>query len=135
MITEKHKKYFDVACSISKLSNFTREKLGAVVVSKNWDIIGVGYNDRKTHPYQAAIAKRLGLDEKIFLHAEFAALVAAKQRNLYGARVFVYREFRSGELAMSRPCPICMSYIKELGIKDIYYTTDEGYCYERITSI
>lgn len=32
---------------------------------------------------------------------------------------------------MARPCPACMSAIKELGIKNIYYTTDNGYAYEK----
>ena len=33
---------------------------------------------------------------------------------------------------MARPCPSCMAAIKDLGIKNIYYTTNDGYSYERL---
>lgn len=36
---------------------------------------------------------------------------------------------------MSRPCPSCMAAIKDLGIRNIYYTTNDGYIYERIEKI
>ena len=33
---------------------------------------------------------------------------------------------------MSRPCPSCMAAIKDLGIRNIYYTTDDGFSHEII---
>lgn len=33
---------------------------------------------------------------------------------------------------MARPCLSCMAAIKDIGIKDIYYTTNDGYSYERL---
>ena len=33
---------------------------------------------------------------------------------------------------MSRPCPSCLVAIKDMGIKHIYYTTDDGFAYEQI---
>ena len=33
---------------------------------------------------------------------------------------------------MARPCPSCMAAIRDLGIRDIYYTTNDGYVYERL---
>ena len=31
-------------------------------------------------------------------------------------------------------CPSCMQAIKDLGIRNIYFTTDDGFGYERIAS-
>lgn len=30
------------------------------------------------------------------------------------------------------PCPSCMAAIKDLGIRHIYYTTNDGYAYEEV---
>jgi deoxycytidylate deaminase len=35
---------------------------------------------------------------------------------------------------MARPCQSCMAAIKDLGIKEIYYTSDEGFVYEKLKS-
>ena len=36
------------------------------------------------------------------------------------------------DFRISRPCPSCMAAIKDLGIKDIYYTTNDGFAHEKI---
>ena len=46
--------------------------------------------------------------------------------------VFVYREFANGELAEARPCLYCRNYLSRLGIKRVYYTTNNSYKEERI---
>jgi len=33
---------------------------------------------------------------------------------------------------MARPCAGCMAAIRKFGIKNVYYTTDMGYAYERL---
>lgn len=33
---------------------------------------------------------------------------------------------------LARPCPACMAMIKNLGIKKIYYTTDDGFAFEQL---
>ena len=45
-----------------------------------------------------------------------------------------YRKRKSAKYGMCRPCPSCMAAIKDLGIKHIYYTTDDGLVYERMES-
>lgn len=126
----KTKKFFDLAKEVSKLSSITRHSIGAVLVSKNWDIIGVGSNVRKSHPKQAEFARQVGLEHKIYMHAEIQCLVNSKQRNLHGSRLFVYREHRDGTLALAKPCKICMTAIRHFGIRDIYYTTLDGHAHE-----
>ena len=53
--------------------------------------------------------------------------------DLSKAKLYVYRETKkTHKLAMSRPCNACMAQIKAMGIRRIYYTTDDGYCEETI---
>lgn len=37
-----------------------------------------------------------------------------------------------GVFKLARPCPSCMAAIRDIGIKHVYYTTDDGYAYEKI---
>ena len=52
---------------------------------------------------------------------------------IIGCEVYVAPRTRfDKEFGMCRPCSSCMAAIKDLGIKHIYYTTDYGFCYEKI---
>ena len=41
------------------------------------------------------------------------------------------REYKDGSLAPSRPCPSCMAMLRNLGMKRIFYTTEEGFVEEK----
>ena len=60
-------RYFDLAESVAKLSDYPRVKIGSVIV-KNKDIISVGQNMLKTHPAQFRYNKRLPVDCKMKLN-------------------------------------------------------------------
>ena len=42
------------------------------------------------------------------------------------ASIFTYRELKNGKPACSRPCIACMTFIKDLGINNIYYIYEFG---------
>lgn len=95
--------------------------LTATVYDIKGRVLAVGKNSyQKTHPYQAMMAQKVGLDEKIYLHAEIAALV--KVRNVKPHKIKVERYDRHGNEMNATPCPICMMAIKEAGIKVIEHT-------------
>jgi len=91
-----------------------KQHIVAVAVRKG-KVIGVGYNSySKTHPEQARLARGVGQDERIYLHAEIAALLRcrAKPDSLYIARVK-----RTGELGNAAPCPVCSAAINLINPK------------------
>ena len=49
-------------------------------------------------------------------------------------QLYVYIVRKEQPLGLSRPCLSCMAAIKDLGIKEIYYTTNNGYTYEYIVN-
>ena len=51
----------------------------------------------------------------------------------FQSKLYIYRKRNDKPYGMSRPCPSCMAAIKDLGIKHIYYTTNEGFAYECVT--
>lgn len=130
--------YFDKAKNVSFLSDFKQTHIGCVAIYKK-QVIGVGYNTNKTHPIQMKYNKYRdlewnGIQPKAKLHAELMCLLNIKDLNIDFAKVkiFIYREDKNGHLALSRPCEACMRAIKDLGIKEINYTTYQGYSKEKI---
>ena len=122
---------------MAKLSNFPRQHVGCVVVYKN-HIIAAGFNSTKTHPKQKKY-NRVRFEECASpdsLHAEIHALAMAGRGGVDLSKCVVYtsRKLKSGEPALARPCPSCMAYIKELGIRQVVYTTENGYASEHIAT-
>lgn len=95
----------------------------AIIYDKKGNVISIGYNNyTKTHPLQAKFAKKVGMEKKIFLHAEVDAVIKAGSRikNAYMIRVFRYNI--SGEPCCAKPCPICQEMLKHTPIKKIEHT-------------
>lgn len=134
-MTRKQKSFFEAAEAMSKTSEFPRVHIGCVVTNGNHRIISSGVNSTKTHPIQKKYNKeRFDEDTTHSLHAELDALLPLLKEDIDFSKVevYTYRELADGTMAMSRPCPSCMKLIKDLGIKNIYYTTQDGYAHEEI---
>lgn len=134
-VTKKEIKYFNIAKSVSELSDH-KYKLGAIVIYKH-RIISSGYNSStNTDALQAKLDKnKYKCDCVGKLHAESAALIYFIKRHisLSGAEIYVYRRKADGTIGMARPCSSCMELIKQCGIRKVHYTTDDGYAVELIT--
>lgn len=63
------------------------------------------------------------------LHAEVSAIQKASTDI---DTLVVLRKTKDGRMASARPCNLCMSFIKEKGIKQIVYSTPSGYLSEAI---
>ena len=131
--------FLDIAEGLCYNSDNKRVRLGCVLVYKN-TIISTGYNhENKTSPIQKRYNKYRGYNpdapkQRNIIHAEINCLSKAKYLSIdWGkANLFICRILKNGKRDMARPCPACMNYIKTLGIKNIYYTTDCGWAYERV---
>lgn len=107
-------------------SSPSKRKVGAVLLKKN-KVIATAVNlEEKSHPLQAKLAQRVGLGEKIYLHAEISVLIKAKED---ADTIIVARVNSQNKLRMAKPCPICALALEQEGIKNIYYTTNEGFMY------
>ena len=130
-------KYFEHAKNIALMSDFKKEKIGCVIVYHK-SIISFGFNTNKTHPIQMKYNKiRFDNEDAIHkIHAEISALIQIQYEDIQWNKVsmYVYRVSKSYEsgYGMARPCKSCMAFIKKLGIKNIYYTTYDGFAHERL---
>lgn len=117
---------YDLAVETA-MSSPSKKKVGALLLNKNKVITTATNLESKSHPLQATFAFRAGLPEKIYLHAEISALVRCKEDC---DTIVVARVNNQGKLRNSRPCPICTLALKEAGVHNIHYTTDNGFLYE-----
>lgn len=128
---------FKYAARAADMSNYKRVHIGCMVVIGD-KIVSSGYNQIKTHTLQAKYNnyRNFSVSNCInSIHAEIDCLRFIQYRNIkwHKVKLYISRCKANGETGMARPCPACMMIIKKLGIKNIYYTTDDGYAYEKIS--
>jgi len=111
-------RFFDVARKLSYKSNYKPHKLGAIIVKGN-KIIGMGFNKNRTH--------RRSNNKWKTLHAELDAILNAGREDLNGCDIYVYRETKTSQMALAKPCSFCFQLIKDVGIKNIYYSNSNGF--------
>jgi tRNA(Arg) A34 adenosine deaminase TadA len=105
-------------------------KMSALVVSGS-RILGVGWNQHKTHPMQSRFCRN---PDSIFKHAEIDAIADAVRRvgDVSGTTLYVYRVKKRGRRqsewidGLAEPCSGCMEAIDHYGIRRVVYSTDDG---------
>lgn len=132
LMTNKQKRFFNIAREVSLLSDFKKARIGAVVVDGN-RIISTGCNSTKTSPVQDKYNKYRHFDDGAYcipkVHAEIAALSPLLNNNSINwskTELYIYREHKDGGISCAKPCEACSALIRDLGIKRIYYTDWDG---------
>ena len=135
---------FEKAHEIAATSDFDHFKMGCVITYKH-HIISVACNSNKTHPAQSYYNKYRDFRKNgpkpcvHSVHAEIAALSKipypiAQQIDWKQVNVYVYRiapGLRLGK-GSARCCPACAQALRDKGIRNIYYSTDYGFAFERL---
>ena len=128
-------RYFKKARQIANISDYKKQHVGCVAVYQG-QVIGLGCNCNKTHPMQKFYNKyRMPSDYMLpKLHAEISCINQIKHLDINFSKVklYIYRIRKDQPFGLSRPCPSCIVVIIDLGIRDIYYTTNDGYVYEKL---
>lgn len=134
------------AYGIATTSEF-KPQLGAVIMYRG-NIIGSGRNTTKSDPIQHrynSLYRTFNNIENTYprnldgLHAEIAAIksipynmacsVRYNRATLYVVRVAPGLRYGIG---MARPCPACINAIRDAGIRNVIYSTDDGFAKETI---
>lgn len=132
--------FFKAAKKCSEQSNYngaSNVKIGAVAVFRR-AIIAQGYNQNKTHPlqqryniYRYNVNGNHYCPSKIHAEMELISKIRYLDINFSEVEIYVYRETKDGRKALAKPCLACTKALKDLGIKKVFYTTNDGYCEER----
>lgn len=121
------------AAAHNRRGRVLRTRIAACITYKS-EIISVGINQLKSHPFQAKFSRH---EESIFLHAETDAIKNALKHidvdqlskcTLYVCRV-KYDEQKSKKVqmrGMCKPCEGCQRAIATFNINKVVYTCDDG---------
>lgn len=118
---------FKLASSIEKVAG---ARIASSLVLKN-SVLSFGFNQRKTHPFQAKFGKNV---DSIYLHAEVDAIKNALKsyslEDLKNSVLYICRSKTINKLlvtGLAKPCDGCMRAIASFNIKRVVYSTDDGY--------
>ena len=110
-------RYLSMAEQWSRLSTRGHHKVGCVIV-QNGEVVGTGFNEIKTHPFQAKWNQFSSC-----LHAEMSALLSAMRvPDFQPERSVVYVSRytkRRAVLGCSYPCRSCWSALRHVGIRRV----------------
>lgn len=117
--------FFNIAKAESLKAKHRQHKLGAVLVYRK-GVVAKGHNDAvKTHPIMRKY------DNYKTLHAEVSAIIKLKNKDiLKDCDMYIYRETKNGDLALSRPCSVCSKLLRMMGLRNVYFTTPNGWAKE-----
>lgn len=100
--------------------NHNRFKIGAVLFGSR-GVVNAKHNSYKTHPM---LTKYTNFP---FLHAETACILGEGLDHCHGLDLIVVRLFNgSNSLALAKPCNVCQEVIKEAGLRNVYYSNNNG---------
>lgn len=131
----RNSKYINLLAKIAiNVNPVASARIAAAIVYKN-DVIAIGTNSLKTHPFQAKFGKNKC---SIHLHAETDAIKNAlklitqeelAKSTLYICRVkYVDHTKKKVIFGLSKPCDGCARAIVNFNIKKVIYSQDgEGY--------
>ena len=135
--TKTQQSFFRAADAVASLSDHKQTKLGCVLVDKH-RIVSSGHNSStRCSPLQKQIdVARFGNSDKHRgpVHAETACLLPLIRQGYDMTRsdLYIIRRHRNGSLALSRPCPGCMSLLRANGVRRVFFSVEDGYSVEKI---
>lgn len=103
-----------------------RHNIVATIYDRKGRVLSRATNNyTKTHPLQAYFARLAGENERIYLHAEIAALLKAGTKTPHS--IFIERRTKdgphgAGKPACAAPCAICRLALEHFGVKKVTYT-------------
>lgn len=101
-----------------------RQRLGAVIC-KGGRPLSFGHNE--TGRYNPISKEDYRKDS---IHAEEKAILrllkAGRLHDLVGASLYVSRLMKNGTCGLAAPCKRCEALARSVGIKDVFYTTENG---------
>lgn len=131
--------FFKAAKKCAEQSNYngaSSAKIGAVAVFRR-TIIAQGRNQDKTHPlqqryniYRYNVNGNHYYPSKMHAEMELISKIRYLDINFSEVEIYVYRETKSGQKALAKPCLACETALRELGIRRVYYTGNNSYISE-----
>lgn len=89
-----------------------------------------GKSDHRQHHHSTLIVSGGGVIavgyNKGEIHSEVTALKKLRPLLRQGVTIYNFRFRKGGTFGISKPCPKCEQYLRDNGVKVVYYTDTDG---------
>ena len=121
--TSRLERYFDLTKNIAFNSQYGKIRHGAVLV-KGGSVKNVSFNKDKYNSFGNRFRdKNRG---PATMHAELGCILGMSRNVTSGSDLYVCRINKNGEFRYSKPCSMCHQALKHVGVKRVYYTTNNN---------
>jgi tRNA(Arg) A34 adenosine deaminase TadA len=121
--SKKVDRYFSLARNMAYGSPYGKIRHGALLL-KGGSVINASYNKENYSSFGKRF--RSPLRGHTTVHAELGCILGLSRDVTSGADLYVCRINRSGEFRFSKPCSMCHEALKHVGVKRVYYTTNDN---------
>lgn len=130
--------YMDIAKVVSMRATCIRRRFGAIIVSKDNQIISTGYNGAPRGIDDCLMSEsclrndlRIPSGERYELcksvHAEQNAIIQASRNDMVESTMYIYgTNMADNTVAEAFPCDICRRMIINAGIEKVYISSQSG---------
>lgn len=126
-ISKRIQTYVDLAIRQAQQADSNLPHRHGCVLIKAGRVINVSHNKLGFSSFGRRFHSEADkVPSKASMHAELRAILNLDRTLTEGASLLVVRINRKGELRMSKPCSMCKCSTAFVGIKKIYYSTNEG---------
>lgn len=117
------KRHMELARRVAQQSTFDGPRHGAVLV-RGTSVINVSENKSNFCSFGRRFRKCDIQPGHSTVHAELGSILGIDRRKTDGADVYVARIGKKGDFKMSKPCPMCESALRHVGVRRVIYTID-----------
>ena len=114
-------RFMSLAKNVARQSEFSDYRDGAILV-KGGSIISTSPNKDSFCSFGARFRNSQNQPGHATRHAEIGAILGLDRSITDGATLYVARIGKADEFRMSKPCQMCESTLRHVGIKRVIYT-------------
>ena len=119
----KSRRYISLAKKVAEQSDYEKFRHGAVLV-RGSSVRNMACNKHRHCHFGKRF--REAHTGNATLHAELGVILGMDRTVTQGATVYTTRVNKEGQSRMSKPCPMCESAMRHVGIKRVVYTDRSG---------
>ena len=122
-LSKRQRRFFNLAKNIAHDSSYDKLRHGAVLV-KGGSVISAACNKDNFSSFGSRFRDPdAGHGTH---HAELGCVLGISRDVTSGSDIYVCRVNKQNEFRLSKPCRMCHDIMKHVGIKRVYYTTEDG---------
>ena len=121
--TSREKRMLGLAAKQASNSDFPVFKHGAVL-AKGSKVLSLGVNKNQFSSFAAKFKKE---PEHATVHAELGCILRVDRGSTSGATIYVVRINSQGEWRLSKPCCMCQTAMRHVGIRRVIYSVNEKF--------